>query len=96
MFNTLCPVLLSSERLGKSCSPIDVANLMEKCIRINYLCVTYTVYAWGYTVYFHGLCQRIHANHHVDWAGMIPKTVEGAATYKIASSFTTKAVFLVV
>jgi hypothetical protein len=40
-----CQVLLSSERLGKSHSPIDVANLMEKCIRVNYLCATYrTVY----------------------------------------------------
>jgi hypothetical protein len=34
-----CRVLLSSERLGKSNSSIDVANLMEKCIRIYYLCV---------------------------------------------------------
>jgi hypothetical protein len=36
-----CQVLLSSERLGENDSPIDVANLMEKCIRIYYLCVTY-------------------------------------------------------
>jgi hypothetical protein len=36
-----CQVLLSSERLGKNDSPIDIANLMEKSIRIYNLCVTW-------------------------------------------------------
>jgi hypothetical protein len=48
-------VLLSSERLGKSHSPIDVANLMEKCIRINYLCVTDS----DFTMHSHGLARHL-------------------------------------
>jgi hypothetical protein len=58
-----CQVLLSSERLGKNHSPIDVANLMEKCIRNNYLCVTYAKYARSICVIHAPYSRRMRASH---------------------------------